>query len=107
MSLFAMLVKEKVYGPVDRLARASDLDMVRVAIYESIRYLSTEIQKGTVRKVPSEQEIREFLDDIERRGVGVARRIAIEALTRGLREQVEIQQAQAQSTQTQAEPSVR
>lgn len=79
------LVKDNVYGPVDRLARATDLDMVRTALYEALRYLSTEIRKGTVPLVVDEAEIRMFLDEIERRGVGVARRIAIEALAKGLR----------------------
>lgn len=84
------LVRDNVYGPVDRLARATDLDMVRTALYEALRYLSTEIRKGTVPLVLDEAEIRAFLDEVERRGVGVARRVAIEALAKGLRARKEL-----------------
>jgi hypothetical protein len=84
VELLAYLVKEKVYGPVDRLARAADLETVYMAIYEALRYASTEVAKGAV-KVPPEEEVRQFLDEVSKRGASLARRIAIEALTVGLR----------------------
>lgn len=85
VEVLAYLVKDNVYGPVDRLARATDLNMVRTAIYEALRYISTEVRRGREVKLPDENEVREFLEEIERRGAGVAKRVAIEALTRGLR----------------------
>ncbi|MEM4570065.1 MAG: hypothetical protein QXE66_02010 [Desulfurococcaceae archaeon] len=88
------LVKDNVFGPVDRLARSTDLDMVRTALYEALRYLSTEIRKGTVPLVIDEAEIRSFLDEVERRGVGIARRVAIEALAKGLKTRLESTQTQ-------------
>jgi hypothetical protein len=84
VELLAYLVKEKVYGPVDRLARAADLETIHMAIYEALRYASTEVTKGAV-KVPPEEEVRQFLDEISKRGASLARRVAIEALTAGLR----------------------
>ncbi|MEM1604555.1 MAG: hypothetical protein QXZ48_08570 [Zestosphaera sp.] len=88
VSIFSYLVKEKVYGPVDRLARAVDLDMVRLALYEALRYASTEQRRGAQISLPSEDEIQEFLEAIEKQGVGVAKKIAIKALTRGLEQQL-------------------
>lgn len=93
----AYLVRDNVYGPVDRLARATELDMVRTALYEALRYLSTEIRKGAVPLVVDEEEVRGFLEEIERRGVGVARRVAIEALARGLKMQKETAQRKQSS----------
>ena len=83
VGLLAYLVKERVYGPVDRLARATDLETVYMAIYEALRYASTEVARGTV-KVPPEEEVRQFLDEVSKRGASLARRVAIEALTAGL-----------------------
>ncbi|MEM1720296.1 MAG: hypothetical protein QW496_05570 [Desulfurococcaceae archaeon] len=88
------LVKDNVFGPVDRLARSTDLDMVRTALYEALRYLSTEIRKGTIPLVIDETEIKNFLDEVERRGVGIARRVAVEALAKGLKMKQESTQAQ-------------
>lgn len=84
VDIFSYLVKEKVYGPVDRLARAVDPDMVRTALYEALRYVSTEQRKGAQITLPDENEIQEFLEAIEKQGVGIARKIAIRSLTRGL-----------------------
>jgi len=83
VELLAYLVKERVYGPVDRLARATDLETIYMALYEALRYASTEVMKGGV-SIPSDEEIRQFLDDVSKRGAGLARRVAIEALTTGL-----------------------
>jgi len=83
VELLAYLVKEKVYGPVDRLARATDLETIYTALYEALRYASTEVRKG-LDKIPSDEEIKQFLDEVNRRGASLARRIAIEALTTGL-----------------------
>jgi hypothetical protein len=55
-----------------------------MAVYEALRYASTEVAKGAV-KVPPEEEVRQFLDEVSKRGASLARRIAIEALTVGLR----------------------
>jgi len=96
VDLFSYLVKEKVYGPVDRLARAVDLDMIRLALYEALRYASTELRREAQVSLPSESEIREFLEAVEKSGVGVARRIAIAALTRGLRRQLAEKREQAE-----------
>jgi len=83
VELLAYLVKEKVYGPVDRLARATDLESIYTALYEALRYASTEVMKGEVR-IPSNEEVRQFLDEVSKRGASLARRVAIEALTTGL-----------------------
>lgn len=104
----AFLAVDNVYGPIDRMARAIDTDMVRVALYEALRYLSSELHKCieaeegkrvleeedrkrckllkelTNLTLP-EDEVKVFLDDLEKRGVGIARRVAIEALTLGLK----------------------
>ena len=91
--MFSYLVEEKVYGPVDRLARAVDLDMVRQSIYDALRYISTEFRREGTQKaqakqieIPSEEEIHEFLETIEKKGLGIARKVAIKALTKGLKE---------------------
>lgn len=89
LEALAILVRDNVYGPVDRLARAADVDMIRMAIYETLRYLSTEIRKGKIKLVLDEREVMEFLDEVERRGTGLAKRLATEALTLGLRMQLE------------------
>ncbi|MEM0297599.1 MAG: hypothetical protein QXU35_07535 [Zestosphaera sp.] len=87
VDVFSYLVKEKVYGPVDRLARAVDLDMIRLALYEALRYASTEQRRGAQISLPSENEIQEFLEAIEKHGVGVAKKVAIRSLTRGLKQE--------------------
>jgi hypothetical protein len=86
VELLAYLVKEKVYGPVDRLARATDLETIYMALYEALRYASTEATKGLV-KIPSDEEVKQFLDEVGKRGASLARRVAIEALTVGLPKQ--------------------
>lgn len=86
VKMFSYLVKEKVYGPVDRLARAVDPDMVRLALYEALRYVLTEQRKGVAVPLPSESEVEEFLEAVEKRGVGIARKVAVVSLARGLRQ---------------------
>lgn len=83
VELLAYLVKEKVYGPVDRLARATDLETVYMALYEALRYVSTEVAKGSV-KVPPKEEVSQFLEEVSKKGASLARRVAVEALTTGL-----------------------
>lgn len=87
VDLFSYLVREKVYGPVDKLARAVDLDMIRIALYEALRYASTEQRRGAQVSLPSESEIQEFLEAVEKQGVGIAKKIAIRSLARGLRQE--------------------
>jgi len=104
IDLLSYLVKEGAYGPVDRMARAIDPDMVRISLYEAIRYASTELRRGASISIPSEDEVREFLDAVERR-VGTAREVAIKALTRGLKmelSQLKSEQSKASETVTQA-----
>ncbi len=84
VNLFSYLIKERVYGPVDKLARAVDLDMIRLALYEALRYASTEQRRGVQISLPDENEIQEFLEAIEKHGVGIAKKIAIRSLARGL-----------------------
>ena len=108
VKVLALVVADNVYGPIDRMARAIDVDMVRAAFYEALRYLSTEIRKcidgekgqrklseedeRTCQLIRSElgnyalpvEEIEAFLNEVERKGVGLAKRIAIQALTLGL-----------------------
>ncbi|MEM0368800.1 MAG: hypothetical protein QW579_01635 [Desulfurococcaceae archaeon] len=98
VNVFSYLVKERVYGPVDRLARAVDQDMVRLALYEALRYVSTEQRKGAGVSLPSESEVQEFLESVEKQGVGVAKKVAIKSLARGLGQQstVEKQEQRAQ-----------
>lgn len=88
VDLFSYLVREKVYGPVDRLARAVDLDMIRLALYEALRYASTEQRRGVTVSIPSEIEIQEFLEAIEKQGVGIAKKVAIRSLARGLKQEL-------------------
>jgi len=113
IGLLAFAVYDRVYGPVDRMARALDKSMVLASLYEIERYISTEIVKCVEAKsgkrnlsgedmrrcqvleeltngfnVPHD-EIRNFLDHVERRGVEVARRLAIESLSLGLKLLVE------------------
>jgi len=113
IGLLAFAVYDRVYGPVDRMARALDKSMVLASLYEIERYLSTEIVKCIEAKsgkrdlgeedmrrcqvlerltngfkIPHD-EIRNFLDHVERRGVEVARRLATEALSLGLKLLVE------------------
>lgn len=85
INALALLVKDNVYGPVDRMARATDLEMVRTALYEALRYLSTDIRRGRITLTIDENEIKEFLEEVERRGVGVARSVAVKALAKGLK----------------------
>ena len=108
IKVLALVIADNVYGPIDKMARAIDVDMVRAAFYETLRYLSTEIRKcidrekgqrelseedeKTCQLIRSElgnytlpvEEIEAFLAEVERKGVGLAKRIAIQALTRGL-----------------------
>jgi len=66
------------------MARATDLDTIRISLYEAIRYASTEIRRGVHIELPSEEEINAFLEEVKKR-IGLAREIAIKALTRGLK----------------------
>jgi len=108
VNILAFAVYDKVYGPVDRMARAVDKSMVISSLYEVLRYVSTEIRRCYDIKAQRQQprseedverceklevltnfevphdEVSEFLEDVERRGVDVAKRVAVQALAYGL-----------------------
>jgi len=120
VNILAFAVYDKVYGPVDRMARAVDKSMVVSSLYEVLRYVSTEIRRcydiKTQRQQPRNEEdvdrckklealtnfeipydeVSAFLDDIERRGVDVAKRVAVQALTLGLNLALKSQQSSQQ-----------
>jgi CRISPR type I-A-associated protein Csa5 len=90
------LVKERVYGPVDRMARAVDVDTVRLALYEAVRYVSVDARRGVAeakRSLPDENEVRSFLERVER-DIGIAKKVAAIALTRGVRYAIEAEAKQ-------------
>lgn len=117
VNILAFAVYDKVYGPVDRMARAVDKSMVVSSLYEVLRYVSTEIRRCYDIKIQRQQprneedvdrckkletltnfeipydEVSAFLDDIERRGVDVAKRVAVQALTLGLNLALKSQQS--------------
>lgn len=110
-NMLAYLAASEVYGPLDRLARAADKEAVSVALYEALRYISTEIKKCkegmmgkrklseddtklcsvleelTNMEIPDE-EIVAFLRDVEKKGVSIAKRLASEALAYGLKRRI-------------------
>jgi len=119
-NILAFAVYDRVYGPVDRMARAVDKSMVISSLYEVLRYVSTEIRRcydiRTGRQKPRDEEdverckklesltnfeiphdeVTRFLEDVERRGVDVAKRVAVQALTLGLNLALKPQQAPQQ-----------
>ena len=110
-NMLAYLAASEVYGPLDRLARAADKEAVSIALYEALRYISTEVKKCiegekgkrrlseddvklcevlkelTNMSIPDE-EIAAFLRDVDKKGVSIAKRLASEALAYGLRRRV-------------------
>jgi len=108
VNILAFAVYDKVYGPIDRMARAVDKSMVVSSLYEVLRYISTEIRRCYDIKTQHQQprnkedverckilealtnyeipydEVSEFLEVVDRRGVDVAKHIAVLALTHGL-----------------------
>ena len=44
-NVLRILVEDKVYTPIDKLARALNQAMVRSALYEALRYAITEVRK--------------------------------------------------------------
>lgn len=96
--ILAYVVCEGTYGPVDRLARAADISAVMLSLYEAFRIISTELRRreteeqktGESPKVqlpslPTEEEVKLFVEAIEKGGARLARKVAFEALVRGLR----------------------
>ena len=107
IKILAFAVYDNVYGPVDRMARALDKSMVLTSVYDALRYISTEIRKCidakqgkrslgeedrkrcekleefTKLEIPHE-DINNFLQDLDRRGPEIAKRIALKALSLGL-----------------------
>ncbi|MEM1873847.1 MAG: hypothetical protein QXS85_06365 [Acidilobaceae archaeon] len=108
ISLLALVATRGSYTVLDRLARAYDKDMVGQAVYEAIRSIAPDVRKCVEweegRRVLSgddekecmrikealggyaipEDEINMLLEDIGRGRLYVARRIAIQALSKAL-----------------------
>jgi len=108
VNILAFAVYDKVYGPVDRMARAVDKSMVVSSLYEVLRYISTELRRCHDIKIQQQQprnkdeaercriletltnyeipydEVSQFLELIDRRGIDVAKHVAVLALTHGL-----------------------
>jgi len=79
INALAMLVKEKMYGPLDILATTPDPNLVYSALYNAIRYLATQ---GL--PVPSEDDINKFFA-IAKDNPEILREVAIKALIRGIK----------------------
>ncbi|MEM1632471.1 MAG: hypothetical protein QXT28_07940 [Thermofilaceae archaeon] len=75
ISLFRRLAQDKRFSPIDRMARALDPDMVRIALYDAMRIAVSEEWP-----LPPQREVEEFLEEIER-NPGVAQKLAVIAIT--------------------------
>ncbi|MEM4455163.1 MAG: hypothetical protein QXX58_03365 [Thermofilaceae archaeon] len=75
ISLFRRLAQDKRFSPIDRMARALDPDMVRIALYEAMRAAVSEEWP-----LPPQREVEEFLEEVER-NPGVAQKLAVIAIT--------------------------
>lgn len=82
VNTLAILAKEEVYGVLDTLAYVSDLSIVYSALYNAIRYLSTD--ENLRSKIPSENELN-ILFKIANKNPAVLRELAIRALARALK----------------------
>ncbi len=96
-NVLKILVEDKFYTPIDKLARALNTTMVRTALYEALRYAITEVNKNceqltdeTEKKkcierknmeLPDENEINNLLKDIER-DLSIAQQLALIALAK-------------------------
>ena len=95
-NVLRILVEDKVYTPIDKLARALNQTMVRTALYEALRYAMTEVRKDcssisddNERKkcekrkkltLPNEEEINRLLTEIEK-DLSIAQKLALLALS--------------------------
>jgi hypothetical protein len=101
IKILSILVADGVYGPVDRLARASDVETVYLAIYEALRYIVPDLRRCQEGKEKEEKEkkrcnaIKDVLGAFEvnekmvsvfmgKANPRIAKRVAVEALSRGL-----------------------
>jgi len=101
VKILSILVADGVYGPIDRLARASDVETVYLAIYEALRYIVPDLRRCQESKEKKEEEkercnaIKDVLGAFEvnekmisafmsKASPRIAKRIAVEALSRGL-----------------------
>jgi len=101
VKILSILVADGVYGSIDRLARASDVETVYLAIYEALRYIVPDLRRCQESKGEEEEEkercnaIKEVLGAFEvnekmisafmsKVSPRIAKRIAVEALSRGL-----------------------
>jgi len=108
VNILAFAVYDKVYSPVDRMARAIDKSLVITSLYEVMRYVSTEIRRCYEIKTGSQkprdeeearrcrilesltnfeipyEEISEFLELLDRRP-SIAKKVAMQALALGLK----------------------
>jgi len=96
VNVLKILVEDKMYTPIDKLARALNQAMVRSALYEALRYAITEVRKEceTISdeaerkkceerkaiKLPDEEEVNRLLMELER-DLGIAQQLALMALT--------------------------
>ncbi|ASJ10956.1 type I-A CRISPR-associated protein Csa5 [Thermococcus sp. P6] len=96
VKMLRFFVQTKNFGYVDRIGNALNPESVEVALFEAIRafrsiresasvdsegrrYVEKEGKKIPVPGIPSEEEIKAFLEDV-RSDVGVAKRISTLAL---------------------------
>uniref|UniRef100_A0A7C4FH57 Uncharacterized protein n=1 Tax=Ignisphaera aggregans TaxID=334771 RepID=A0A7C4FH57_9CREN len=100
VEILSILVADGVYGPVDRLARAADIETIYTATYEALRYIIPDLRECQEGKESEEQSarcvalkdiLREFKVDeskitcfVNEASPKLAKRVAIEALSRGL-----------------------
>lgn len=100
VKILSILVADGVYGPVDRLARAVDIETIYAAMYETLRYIipdlrkcqeGKESEKQLARCVALKDILREFKVDeskitcfVNEASPKLAKKVAIEALSRGL-----------------------
>lgn len=105
VEMLALVVKDRVFGPVDRMARAIDTDSVKLALYEAMRYVSSG-PEGLKRELPKPEEIEEFINDLRIKGPGLARDVALKAYAKGhlmrLEEEEKANKSKTTSQQQQA-----
>jgi len=80
VSMLARLASEKSYGTLDALATAPNIQTALSAIYNAVRYATTQNYP-----VPSEEELNTFIA-MAKRDPSIMREVAIKALLRAVRQ---------------------
>ncbi|ACB39925.1 conserved hypothetical protein [Pyrobaculum neutrophilum V24Sta] len=95
--VLSCLVREKYYGPLDRLARVEDSDefyvtMAMEAVYDALRYFGT--LKDCARPEGLEEAVRAFAALVKRRPA-VAKEVAFKALAKAVGGERQVVKGQA------------